>query len=282
MAGRLKDNAQYDAAVEIVRVLRGAGHQAYFVGGCVRDLLVGVVAKDFDVATSATPDVVMGLFEKTFSVGAHFGVVLVCLMGADGTDVVTEVATFRNDGAYSDGRRPDAVRFSTEARVDVLRRDFTIIGMMLDPEVYESTGDIEAAVLDFVGGRPDLKAGVVRAIGEPRLRFEEDKLRMLRAVRFAARLGFEIESRTAGAIRERAAEIGQVSCERIREELTRILTEGGAARGVELLLRVGTAGGGVAGGGEDAWGGAASGVSSGGGGVGAYDDAVGEVAGCAL
>ena len=239
MAGRLRDNPRYDAAVEIVRVLRGAAHQAYFVGGCVRDLLLGVVAKDFDVATSATPDVVMGLFEKTFSVGAHFGVVLVCWMGADGRDVVTEVATFRNDGAYSDGRRPDAVRFSTEAREDVLRRDFTINGMMLDPEVYDRSGDAGAAVLDFVGGRADLEAGVVRAIGEPGLRFEEDKLRMLRAVRFAARLGFEIESRTAGAIRARAAEIGQVSCERIREELTRILTEGGAARGVEMLYELG-------------------------------------------
>ncbi len=119
-------------------------------------------------------------------------------MGADGEEVVTEVATFRNDGAYSDGRRPDAVRFSTEAREDVVRRDFTINGMMLDPEVYEATGDVGAAVLDFVGGRADLAAGVVRAIGEPGLRFEEDKLRMLRAVRFAARLGFEIESRTAG------------------------------------------------------------------------------------
>ncbi len=244
MAGRLKDNTQYDAAVEIVRVLRGAGHQTYFVGGCVRDLLLGVVAKDFDVATNATPDVVMGLFEKTFSVGAHFGVVLVCLLGADGIEVVTEVATFRNDGAYSDGRRPDAVRFSTEAREDVLRRDFTINGMMLDPEGYEQNNgdakeDAGAAVLDFVGGRADLEAGVVRAIGEPRLRFEEDKLRMLRAVRFAARLGFEIESRTAGAIRATASEIGQVSCERIREELTRILTEGGAARGVELLYELG-------------------------------------------
>jgi poly(A) polymerase len=235
----LSSSNRYVAAAAIVKSLRAKGYAAYFVGGCVRDLLLGVVAKDFDVATTATPDVVMGLFEKTFSVGAHFGVVLVCLLGVDGGDVVTEVATFRNDGAYSDGRRPDAVRFSTEAREDALRRDFTINGMMLDPEVYEATGDLGKATLDFVGGRADLETGVVRAIGEPGLRFEEDKLRMLRAVRFAARLGFEIESRTAGAIRARAAEIGQVSCERIREELTRILTEGGAARGVEMLYELG-------------------------------------------
>src|SRR5882757_9479420 len=136
MAGRLKDDPGYDAAVEIVRVLRGAGHQAYFAGGCVRDLLLGVEAKDFDVATSATPDVVMELFAKTFAVGAHFGVVLVCLSGADGEEIATEVATFRHDGAYSDGRRPDAVQFSTDAQEHVRRRDFTINGMVLDPEVY--------------------------------------------------------------------------------------------------------------------------------------------------
>jgi poly(A) polymerase len=238
MAGRLKDNPRYDAAVETVRVLRGAGHQAYFAGGCVRDLLLGRVAKDFDVATSATPDVVMGLFEKTFAVGAHFGVMLVCL-AVEGVEIATEVATFRHDGAYSDGRRPDAVQFSTDAREDVLRRDFTINGMLMDPVAFEETGDAGAAVLDFVGGRADLAAGVVRAIGEPRLRFEEDKLRMLRAVRFAARLEFELDGATAEAIRKTAAEIGQVSCERIREELTRILTEGGARRGFELLYELG-------------------------------------------
>ncbi len=234
MAGRLKDNPRYDAAVEIVRVLRGAGYQAYFAGGCVRDLLLGRVAKDFDVATSATPDVVMGLFEKTFAVGAHFGVVLVCLE-VEGVEIATEVATFRHDGAYSDGRRPDAVQFSTDAREDVLRRDFTINGMLMDPVAFEETGDAGGAVLDYVGGREDLAAGVVRAIGEPRLRFEEDKLRMLRAVRFAARLEFELDGATAEAIRRTAGEIGQVSCERIRDELTMILTEGGARRGFELL-----------------------------------------------
>ena len=166
--------------------------------------MLGRVAKDFDVATSATPDVVMGLFEKTFAVGAHFGVVLVCLE-VEGVEISTEVATFRHDGAYSDGRRPDAVQFSTDAREDVLRRDFTINGMLMDPVVFEETGDAGAAVLDYVGGREDLAAGVVRAIGEPRLRFEEDKLRMLRAVRFAARLEFELDGATAGAIRRTAA-----------------------------------------------------------------------------
>src|SRR5260370_528903 len=238
MAGRLIDNPRYDAAVEIVAVLRGAGYQAYFAGGCVRDLLLGVAAKDFDVATSATPDVVLGLFAKTFSVGAHFGVVLVCLE-VEGAEIATEVATFRNDGAYSDGRRPDAVRFSTDAREDGLRGDFTINGMLMAPLVFEQTGDAAAATLDYVGGREDLKAGVVPAIGDPKRRFEEDKLRMLRAVRYAARLGFALDDSTAAAIRARAGEIGQVSCERIREELTRILTEGGARRGFELLYELG-------------------------------------------
>jgi poly(A) polymerase len=235
MMNQWKDNARYTAAREIVVALRSAGHQAYFAGGCVRDLLLGVEAKDFDVATSATPDVVMGIFEKTYSVGAHFGVVLVCSPAADGVEITTEVATFRHDGAYSDGRRPDAVRFSMDAREDVLRRDFTINGMLLDPIVYDETANAGAATLDYVGGREDLKAGIVRAIGEPALRFAEDKLRMLRAVRFAARLEFEVETRTMTAIRATASEIGQVSSERIRDELTLMLTEGHARRAMELL-----------------------------------------------
>ena len=228
------DNPKYHAAREIVATLRDAGHQAYFAGGCVRDLLLGVEPKDFDVATSATPDLVMEMFGKTYSVGAHFGVVLVCSPNNDG-EIATEVATFRHDGAYSDGRRPDAVRFSTDAREDVLRRDFTINGMLLDPMIFEESGDAASAVLDYVGGRTDLAAGIVRAIGDPALRFAEDKLRMLRAVRFAARLDFEIEPRTMTAMREAAHEIGQVSSERIRDELTLMLTEGNAARAFELL-----------------------------------------------
>jgi poly(A) polymerase len=235
MMNQWKDNARYSAAREIVMALRSAGHQAYFAGGCVRDLLLGVEAKDFDVATSATPGVVMEMFEKTYSVGAHFGVVLVCSPAADGAEITTEVATFRHDGAYSDGRRPDAVKFSTDPREDVLRRDFTINGMLLDPIVYDETANAGAATLDYVGGREDLQAGIVRAIGEPALRFAEDKLRMLRAVRFAARLEFEIEARTMAAIRATASEIGQVSSERIRDELTLMLTEGHARRAMELL-----------------------------------------------
>lgn len=239
MADKWKDNARYRAAREIVRALRAAGHQAYFAGGCVRDLLLGVEPKDFDVATSATPDVVRRVFKKTYSVGAHFGVVLVCGLERDGAEIATEVATFRHDGAYSDGRRPDAVRFSTDAREDVLRRDFTINGMLLNPVMFEETGDAAAAALDFVGGREDLAAGVVRAIGEAAVRFAEDKLRMLRGVRFAARLGFEMEARTMTAIRGAAVEIAQVSCERIRDELTLMLTEGHARRAFELLDETG-------------------------------------------
>jgi poly(A) polymerase len=229
------NSGERETAVRIVKTLRAAGHQAYFAGGCVRDMLLGVEAKDFDVATSATPNVVMGLFEKTYSVGAHFGVVLVCKPDGEGGEIATEVATFRHDGAYSDGRRPDAVRFSTDPREDVLRRDFTINGMLLDPVVFEETGDAAAATIDYVNGREDLAAGVVRAIGEPALRFAEDKLRMLRGVRFAARLEFEIEPRTMAAIRAAAPEIGQVSSERIRDELTLMLTEGHARRAFELL-----------------------------------------------
>src|ERR1700679_772420 len=209
MANQL-DNAKYRAAREIVVALRARGYQAYLAGGCVRDLLLGVEPKDFDVATSATPDVVMKMFAKTYSVGAHFGVVLVCTPDADSSEIATEVATFRHDGAYSDGRRPDAVRFSTDAREDVLRRDFTVNGMLLDPVVFEDTGDAAAATLDYVNGREDLSAKILRAIGDPALRFAEDKLRMLRGLRFAARMGLRIEPRTMVAIRAAAHEIGQV------------------------------------------------------------------------
>jgi poly(A) polymerase len=253
MQGDLPSNPHYLAALAIASRLRDAGHQAFFAGGSVRDLLLGLAPKDFDVATSATPGEIVALFPKTFTVGAHFGVVLVC-QHFDEQDIATEsgapgersrlagvveVATFRNDGAYSDGRRPDAVRFSTSPREDVLRRDFTINGMLLDPLAFAATGDVARATLDFVHGRDDLAARVIRAIGDPALRFAEDKLRMLRAVRFAARLDFQIDSATSAAIRRHAAEIAQVSAERIRDELTRILTEGGARRGFELLLDLG-------------------------------------------
>lgn len=218
------------AAVSIVERLRAEGFDAYFAGGCVRDLLLGIAPSDFDVATSARPDVVQGLFSRTFAVGAHFGVILVA-DEIDGQEIVTEVATFRSDGAYSDGRRPDAVRFSEDAREDVVRRDFTINGMLLDPQTE--------SVLDYVGGRDDLASKLVRAIGDPVVRFREDKLRMLRAVRFAARFGFEIEAGTEAAIRQHAVDIGQVSYERVRDELTRMLTEGHARLAFELLDRTG-------------------------------------------
>jgi poly(A) polymerase len=215
-------NAAQEAAAQIVTRLRAAGHQAYFVGGCVRDLLLGRSPEDFDVATSAPPDQVLNLFEKTFAVGAHFGVVLVC-----SSEIVTEVATFRSDGVYSDGRRPDAVRFSTSPEEDVKRRDFTINGMMLDPA--------NGSVLDLVGGMQDLNAGLIRAIGDPAERFTEDKLRMLRGVRFAARFVFRLEPATSRAMELLAPSVNQVSRERVRDELTRMLTEGHADRAFELL-----------------------------------------------
>ena len=234
----MKTSAAQIAAERIVVELRRAGYEAYFAGGSVRDLLLGVAAKDFDVATSAHPEIVLTLFPKTFAVGAHFGVVLVC-DDVDGAEIVTEVATFRSDGAYLDGRHPAEVRFATSAREDVLRRDFTINGMMLDPVLQRATCNLTSSLLDYVGGQNDLRAGLIRAIGEPHRRFEEDKLRMLRAVRFAARFDYAIELETEAALRELAPGIGQVSRERVRDELTRMLTEGHARRAFELLDQTG-------------------------------------------
>jgi len=234
----VKTSAAQIAAERIVVELRRAGYEAYFAGGSVRDLLLGVAAKDFDVATSAHPEIVLTLFPKTFAVGAHFGVVLVC-DDVDGAEIVTEVATFRSDGAYLDGRHPAEVRFATSAREDVLRRDFTINGMMLDPVLQRATCNLTSSLLDYVGGQNDLRAGLIRAIGEPHRRFEEDKLRMLRAVRFAARFDYAIELETEAALRELAPGIGQVSRERVRDELTRMLTEGHARRAFELLDQTG-------------------------------------------
>ena len=231
-------NPEYRAALAVAERLSALGHAAYFAGGCVRDLLLGRTPEDFDVATSATPDVVQQAFPRTEAVGAHFGVILV-IDEVDGRRIATEVATFRSDGAYSDGRRPDAVRFSTDPAEDVQRRDFTINGLLLDPIAFERGDPLPDCIFDVVGGQEDLRAGIVRAIGDPSLRFAEDKLRMLRAVRFAARLGFDIEPRTFAAIQEQAASIHQVSCERTRDELTKILTEGAARRGFELLDETG-------------------------------------------
>lgn len=241
-----------DAAVRIVTRLRASGHQAYLAGGCVRDLLLGLEPVDYDVATSATPDVVLNLFPRTFAVGAKFGVVLVAESGGTGAEpegdrITTEVATFRSDGTYSDGRHPDAVRYSSSAEEDVRRRDFTINGLLLDPlrrdrRLVESLGDPDAvrnAVIDHVGGLADLDAGIVRAIGRPEQRFNEDHLRMLRAVRFAARFSFHLDPSTAAAIRSLASCIHAVSCERVRDELTKMLTEGRARLAFELLDETG-------------------------------------------
>jgi poly(A) polymerase len=233
--------------------LRATGHEAYLAGGCVRDLLLGREPSDFDVATSATPDVVLGMFDRTFAVGAHFGVVLVAHDEGD-SYFTTEVATFRSDGAYSDGRHPDAVRYTTSAEEDVKRRDFSINGLLIDPErlfprglKHDSLVGVEVraeartlqAVLDHVGGLADLDAGVVRAIGNANERFEEDHLRMLRGVRFAARFGFELETGTRLAIRRLAKKIATVSRERVRDELTKMLTEGRARGAFELLDETG-------------------------------------------
>jgi putative nucleotidyltransferase with HDIG domain len=218
--------------------LRAEGYDAYFAGGCVRDLLLGRKPDDFDIATSALPETVLAMFPRTFAVGAHFGVILVADK-IDGEEIVTEVATFRSDGAYTDGRRPQSVRFSESAEEDVVRRDFTINGMLLDPQLLRESGDLGKAVLDYVGGRADLRDRLVRAIGDADRRFDEDKLRMLRAVRFAARIDFEIELGTAAAIQKSAAHIANVSHERVRDELTRMLTDGRARRAFELLDRTG-------------------------------------------
>jgi len=223
-----------DFAIAIVRTLREGGHQAYFVGGCVRDLLLKREPADYDVTTDATPEEVMRIFPRTYAVGAQFGVVLVPLpedQVQEGENDAVEVATFRSDVGYSDGRHPDRVIYAKDAREDVERRDFTINGLLLDP--------INGEVLDYVGGREDLKAGMVRTIGDPLRRFGEDKLRMLRAVRFAARFEYEIEAGTFAAIRRLAREIHQVSRERVRDELTKMLTEGQARRAFLLLDETG-------------------------------------------
>jgi len=221
------------AATDIVCTLREHGHEAWLVGGCVRDLVLGREPLDYDVTTSATPDQVMSIFPKTFAVGAQFGVVLVPFDSDSANDQrpttndAVEVATFRSDLGYTDGRHPDAVVFARSAQEDVQRRDFTINGLLMDP----TTGE----VVDYVGGRADLEAKLIRTIGDPALRFDEDKLRMLRAVRFAARFGYRIDDPTFAAIRKLAAQVRQVSNERIRDEILKMLTEGAARRAFELL-----------------------------------------------
>jgi poly(A) polymerase len=231
-----RDSTHSDAALQALRILRQRGHQALWAGGCVRDLLLGRKPADYDVATSATPDEVMRIFPETYAVGARFGVVLVPLKVLGNADERghIEVATFRSDGAYLDGRHPDSVRYTTSPQHDVERRDFTINGLLLDP-LSASPNTPHGELLDYVEGQRDLERGIVRTIGQPAQRFAEDKLRMLRAVRFAARFGYAIEPATASAIRKLASEIHQVSCERIRDELSKMLTEGHARRAFQLL-----------------------------------------------
>lgn len=222
------DDPRAGAALEVIHALHAAGHQALLAGGCVRDLLMGRRPKDYDVASDARPEQVRRLFRRTVEVGAAFGVMRV-LVGPH----EIEVATFRVDVGIHDGRRPAAVEF-TDARRDAERRDFTINGMFLEPE--------SGQVLDFVGGRDDLAAGAIRAIRNPEDRFAEDRLRMLRAVRFATVLGFAVEPGTWAAVRRHADGIHDVSGERIREELAKTLGHPDRARGVRLLWESGLAG----------------------------------------
>lgn len=217
-----------EGALVVVRTLRAAGHQALFAGGSVRDRVRGLAPKDYDIATDARPDEVMALFERTIPVGVQFGVVRVLIHHHP-----YEVATFRAEADYVDGRRPTGVAWA-DAEADVRRRDFTVNGLLEDPL---APGGPE--VHDFVGGLDDLRDGLLRAIGEPRERFLEDHLRLLRGVRFATRLGFAIEARTWEAMRELAGRVTRVSPERIHEELERMWTQGSQARSLELLERSG-------------------------------------------
>ncbi|HLB59059.1 MAG TPA: HD domain-containing protein [Bdellovibrionota bacterium] len=216
-----KSNQLKEIAASIVSRLNKAGFEAYLVGGCVRDLVMQKTPKDYDIATSATPEQIISLFPKTVEIGKAFGVVTVV---EDHNQF--EVATFRSEGLYSDGRRPDQVTFTT-AKEDVLRRDFTINGLLFDFKTSQ--------VIDYVEGQKDLQQKIIRTIGDPEKRFTEDKLRMLRAIKFACRLGFNIEPNTWAALKQHSKEITQISAERIRYELQGILTEGQARRGFELL-----------------------------------------------
>jgi poly(A) polymerase len=215
-------DAKRETATEIVRRLRDEGFPAYFVGGCVRDMVMGRVPKDYDVTTAATPDQVVKLFPDALTVGAQFGVVIIPREAGN-----VEVATFRSDGIYADGRHPREVRYAQTPQEDVQRRDFTINGLLYDPLAGE--------VLDFVGGQADIHARRLRTIGEPAERFDEDRLRMLRAVRFTARFEFSLDPAVLAAIQRLAPHIHDVSMERVRDEIVKILTEGPARPGFELL-----------------------------------------------
>ena len=218
-------NVPRDAAAEIVRRLKEAGHEAFFVGGCVRDSVRGEAPADYDIVTSARPEEVRGLFPRTIPVGERFGI---CLVVEGGEPF--EVATFRTEADYDDGRHPSRIVFAT-AEEDVRRRDFTINGLLMDPE----TGRI----IDHVGGLRDIEQRIIRTIGDPEQRFAEDHLRMLRAIRFAATLGFSIDPMTFAAILRQAATIQRISAERIRDEISRLLAGGEGRRGLELLSESG-------------------------------------------
>jgi len=216
-------NSSYNYAVEIVRKLKREGFEAYFVGGCVRDFIRNVTPDDYDIVTSAHPEQVMAIFPRTVAVGAKFGVVAVIIENHP-----YEVATFRSDDAYIDGRRPSGVHFST-SREDVFRRDFTVNGLLMNPETAE--------IIDHVGGLDDIEKKILRTIGDPDQRFNEDYLRMLRAIRFAANLNYEIDPATYDAMGKYAAKIKQISAERLQEELGKILTRTGTRRGFELMAK---------------------------------------------
>lgn len=220
-----KLQASRDTAIGIVRRLQNAGYEAYFVGGCVRDLLRGVEPGDFDIVTSARPDEICFLFSRTVPVGIRFGVVIVVEGGHN-----YEVATFRTENDYEDGRRPSHVEFTT-AEDDVRRRDFTVNALLMDP--------VTGSIIDYVGGKQDIENRLIRTIGSAKERFAEDHLRMLRAVRFAANLGYEIDPETLDAIKLNVSAISRISAERIRDELTKLLTRGGARRGMEILAETG-------------------------------------------
>jgi poly(A) polymerase len=214
-------------AINVVKTLQNAGHQALWAGGCVRDELLGLIPKDYDIATDARPEQVQAIFRRTLAIGASFGVVEVLGPRVEGQHLRVQVATFRTDGGYSDGRRPDQVVFAS-AREDALRRDFTINGMFFDP--------VAGQLHDFVGGQADLHARILRAIGEPAVRFQEDKLRLLRAIRIATRFELAIEPATLAAIKQMAAQLPVVSAERIAEELRQLLVHPRRTRGLNLLL----------------------------------------------
>ena len=219
----MSNNKKHQLGIEIVKKLRNEGYQAYFAGGCVRDMLIGRKAKDYDVATNAVPSQVLELFPRTLEIGAQFGVIIVVKNKA-----TVEVATFRSEEKYEDGRHPEKVKF-TNVREDALRRDFTINGLYYDP--------IEDKVMDFVNGQADIKRKIIRAIGNPQERFTEDYLRILRAIRFSSQLDFEIEDETFKAVVANAEMLKNISKERIAAELEGILTSDGRIKGIELLLK---------------------------------------------